>query len=719
MRLSTVSALAALVLAVTLTDSTRAEVPIDLSGLRSENGVRAERGSERVTLFWPVADGGEAWLALDVRPGKPLVEGLGLSRPGAETRGEALWKGLDPVFFLTVGTRESPPDRPPGMSVFNVFFDSPAGRPLQRYQATLKPSRVVVSGRAGRATARVEGLSAGPFAGALEFNVYAGAGIVHVEAVVSTKEENRAILYDAGLASAAPEWTKAAWFDTEGVLQSEPSHANSADRPLSVRHRAIAVEAPRGSIAAFPPPHQFFFPRDETDNQKTVWHGAGHRGSVPRAGFGVRQTETGGGRYVPWFNAPPGTQQRLGVFYALSAGRAQEVLAESLKFTHGDRYPDLPGRVAFTSHWHMATAVAAMNEQAKKPSRSTPDFVKMFKDMNVRIIHLAEFHGDGHPNDPGPIRLAELRAMFDECRRLSDDRLLFLPGEEANVHLKADSPGRNPGHWLYLFPRPVYWTMRRAAGQPFAEDLPPYGRVYHVGGQGDMVRLLQDEHGLGWTAHPRIKASNWAPDVYKNSDFFKSPFWLGGAWKAMPADLSSPRLGSRVLDLLDDMANWGARKYAPGEVDVFKIDHTHELYGHMNVNYLTLDRAPRFEGDWSPVLDALRAGKFFVTTGEVLLTEFTLNGLSSGSTLTLPADGRAELRLSLRWTFPLRFAEIVSGDGARVYRERIDLTDTPPFGSKTLTLHPALSGRQWARVEAWDVAANGAFSQPVWLVGGK
>ena len=43
----------------------------------------------------------------------------------------------------------------------------------------------------------------------------------------------------------------------------------------------------------------------------------------------------------------------------------------------------------------------------------------------------------------------------------------------------------------------------------------------------------------------------------------------------------------------------------PGEVDVFKIDHTHELYGHMNVNYLQLDRIPRFDDDWPPVLDAL------------------------------------------------------------------------------------------------------------------
>ena len=59
----------------------------------------------------------------------------------------------------------------------------------------------------------------------------------------------------------------------------------------------------------------------------------------------------------------------------------------------------------------------------------------MFKDMGVSMVHLAEFHGDGHPQDPGPLRLPELQAMFDECRRLSDRELLLIPGEEANVYL--------------------------------------------------------------------------------------------------------------------------------------------------------------------------------------------------------------------------------------------------------------------------------------------
>jgi hypothetical protein len=117
------------------------------------------------------------------------------------------------------------------------------------------------------------------------------------------------------------------------------------------------------------------------------------------------------------------------------------------------------------------------------------------------------------------------------------------------------------------------------------------------------------------------------------------------------------------------------------------------------------------------VLDALRGGKFFVTSGEVRLREFSVDGQPSGATLTPGPEGRPEVRITLDWTFPLAFAEVISGDGSNVYRERIDLVDTSSFGERTLTLRPQLTGRKWVRVAAWDVAANGSFTQPVWLAG--
>jgi hypothetical protein len=337
-----------------------------------------------------------------------------------------------------------------------------------------------------------------------------------------------------------------------------------------------------------------------------------------------------------------------------------------------------------------------------------PDFVKTFKARGVNIAHLAEFHYCDGSKVPEAERLQRLKTLHSECARLSDDELLVLPGEEPNVHLG--------GHWISLFPKPVNWTLSRPEGKPFVEEIPGYGPVYHVGSPADVLALFEKERGLFWTAHARIKSSFGFPDNYKNTDFYRSDRFLGAAWKAMPADLSRPTLGWRVLDLLDESANWGARKQAIGEVDIFGVHPDFETYGHMNINYLRLAKLPRFAEGWQPVLDALRGGQFFTTTGEVLIPEFSVDGKQSGQTLEVSRDGTpTTLEAQLDWTFPLAFAEVVSGDGEKVYRQRIDLTDTQSFGTRALRVPVDLEGRKWVRFEVWDVAANGAFTQPVWL----
>jgi hypothetical protein len=704
-----------LITALTLGPAFRAaakDVTRDLSAYTPQCGVDVKQDGDRLHVAWPMAEKEYGRLTLDLRPGQPVIESLAIAAGAAEA-GRPLFQAVEPVYFLTVGTRQAPAGRPPQMSIWNTFFDKPASRPHQTYCGRLDLQRLRVASEGRRASITLGDLAIGPFTGELVFTVYSGSRLLHVEAVVATEEGRRAILYDTGLAGKSPGWQHLAWTDTEGRLQHTSVDPELPDQPAVVRYRTLVAESPHGSVACLPLPHQFQFPRDWTDNLGFAWIGRDHHGFAQPFGLGIRQVADGKRPFEPWFNAPPGTRQRLGVFYLLSRGRAKEALRETLRYTHGDRFPPLPGHLTFTSHYHMAVAVTAMNQKVQK----VPEFVRMFKDLGVNAVHLADFHGDGHQKDPGPLRLPELEMLFRECSRLSDRDLLLIPGEEVDDFLGIRAKGQHPGHWMSLFPRPVYWAMRRAAGQPFEEIDPRYGKVYHVGGREDMVALLQREKGLAWSAHPRIKASSWTPDVFRGEDFYRADFWLGAAWKAMPADLSRERLGERGLNLLDDMANWGPRKYMPGEVDVFKLDHTHELYGHMNINYVRLDRLPRYEEGWQPILDALRAGKFFVTTGEVLLREFTLDGKQSGETLALRRGERPELRLTLEWTFPLRFAEIISGDGQKVYRERIDLTDTGPFGKRTLTLHPDLRGRKWARVETWDVAVNGAFSQPIWLTG--
>ena len=431
-------------------------------------------------------------------------------------------------------------------------------------------------------------------------------------------------------------------------------------------------------------------------------------------GFGIRQSPTNINHFVPWFNAPPNTEQHLGVFYLVSSGDGRRALEEVSKFTHRDRYKKVPGYLTFTSHYHIEHTQELIRRQREEHTDQipkeleVPGFVKTFKARGVNIVHIAEFHlGINAPVLPDEKRLPLLKTLFSECERLSDKELLVLPGEEANVQLG--------GHWMSLFPKPVYWVLNRPSAKPFVEQTSAYGTVYHVGSPEDVLHVMERENGLMWTAHARIKGSRGFPDQYKDSNFFHSDHFLGAAWKAMPADLSQPCLGLRVLDLMDEMENWGLEKQVIGEVDAFRMEPDFETYGPMNINYLKMDRLPKFSGGWQSVLDTLRGGRFFVSTGEILIPTFKVGGKESGQTLELSGEVTTTVEAKLEWTFPMAFAEIISGDGHRVYRQRIDLTDTEGFGSKTLRIPVDLKGRSWVRFEAWDIAANGAFTQPVWL----
>jgi hypothetical protein len=661
--------MAVLVLAFAL----RQDPSVDLSKYDAACGVRIARRGDSLRAEW-TADGAPCAATFRLARNRPLLESL-------EMKGAPVARGLQPRWIVTTGARV---DRP---NERYIFFDKPAAGkngPVRTHVSELDPVSVRIESSGRRATIAFGRLTAGPFSGTLDVHLYDGSPLLHLVAAMSQPEARVAYIYDAVLDG---DVATLAWKDntTDAFVRSAPE---GEPRPVGVRHRTIMAESDAGTVAVFPPPHAFFFPRDHTDNFKFVQAGRGR--------FGLRQDPDQKNAFVPWFDAPPGRTQSMGVFLLLSTARAEETLARVLRYTHGDRFPPMDGRLTFTSHWHSRLTVS---EKAGQPR--APELVRVFKELNVNIVHLAEFHGDGHPTDPGPQRLPELQGMFDLCRKYSNGEVLLLPGEEANAQLNLPAPkGTPPGHWVYLFPKPVYLTLVRGEGVPFEEEVAPYGKVYHAGSEADMAEILRREKALAWTAHPRIKASFACPDAYREKPWYKSDTWLGGAWKAMPADLSEPRLGVRVLDLLDDMNTWGQRKIAHGEVDCFEIDRTHEMYGHMNVNYLRMERRPSAD-DWSPVLDALRRGDFFVTTGEVLIHSFKVK------------DGAATA--DLEWTLPLRHVELVWSDGRTVKHERRPLDETAEFGRRIFEWPIDLKDAAWVRLEAWDVAVDGAFTQPLWL----
>ncbi|WP_237587083.1 CehA/McbA family metallohydrolase domain-containing protein [Pontibacter russatus] len=673
-----------------------AQVPVDLKSFDKKSGVTATVKDNLLSVAWPTGEEETGRVTFDLEKDKPLFQRIQLNEGGTF---KDVATNLDPAFILTVGKRDLTKE-----SGWNIFFDRTAYLPYKAYNVNTSKRSAKVESAGARTRVTVSEVEAGEFSGTLEITFYNGSPLMNIAAVVTTNKDSVAIIYDAGLVSKEPAWQEVFWSDTDDYLQSADVEAEAASQNLAVKYRTIIGESKEGSIAVFPPPHQYFYPLDNAYNLKYVWHGTDYRDMMPGYGIGIRHDLMGDRRHVPWFNAPPGTQQRLNFFCLLSTQKDGKVLEEVKQYTHADSYKPLAGYNTMASHFHTEHIDDVLTH---KPLPDIPGHVKALRNLGVNIMHLGEFHLAGNPHDTGPRRLPEFQLMFEECARLSGGDFLMLPGEEPNSHFG--------GHWMNLFPKPVYWIMSREEGQPFVQDDPIYGKVYRVGNKEEMVKLLELENGLAWTAHARTKGSTGYPDKYKDEDFFASDRFLGAAWKAIPADLSQPRLGKRVLDLMDDMANWGHKKYAIGEADLFKLEPEYEIYGHMNINYLQLDKLPSFEEGWQPILDAMENGKFFVTTGEVLLPTFTVNGKSSGETIRLNSRGKAEIALNVDWTFPLNFAEVVSGDGTKVYRERISLDKTEAFGKQKFSFATNLKGRKWVRVEVWDVAANGAFTQFVWI----
>ncbi len=678
--------------------------PVDLSSYNPDCGVAVRLAGETLAMRWKTPEGFTE-LNLNTSGRGPLIRSISVAPDGKEST--VVLRNADPVTVLSVGQRDL--GKRQG---WNIFFDRTRRKPSESGPLTLKLTAVEVQSLGRRCMVDLTGLEGQAFAGKLRFTLYAGCDLIHLQAIVQTQKDARALLYHAGM-TCDPDGKSVSWIGLDDTMHRAAARKRPA-APEKVRYRTIALETKTGSVAIFPPPHRYFYPLDEAFNLGFNWWGNDFMGKVPDFGIGIRQDLEGDRRWVPWFNAPPDTEQRLDIFWLPSTKHGNALFDHVKAYTHDDRFPELEGHKTFTSHYHIEHTTRLIEERNKNTATDLPkalerpDFIEVFKNAGIQIVHLAEFHNRLGRTRRDPIKaLPLLQLLHEECQRLSDDGFLLLPGEEPNVHLG--------GHWISFFPRPVMWVLDRAKDKPFIEKHPQFGLVYHVGNPEDILKLMEREGGLMWAAHPRIKSSTGYPDLYRESHFFKSDRYLGGAWKAMPADLSKPRLGWRVLDLLDDTSNWGAKKYILGEVDIFQVDRTTEFYAHANVNYMRLARIPRFEEGWGTVLEALRDGAFFISTGEVLMPRFKVGGKLSGETLKLDASGQAKLDASLTWTFPMAFAEIISGDGKQVFRKRINLESTEAFGNQTLQTALDLSGKKWVRLEAWDVAANGVISQPVWL----
>ena len=719
----------------------------DLSAYKAATGLTAAIEQDTLAVQWSGDAGSELRARYAVDNATPVLRELAVRKSGGQWI--VLGTDLTPEYQVISGRRRVSNQqldraRSNGVAITQEFMDreaiyafwdaplvlpgiTPGRKPtnpdlprkpeeIRRAMSTFQTSTCQVRTDGARVEVNFPGLSMGIFAGSLRFTAYRGTNLIRLEAIAKTDEPFVAYKYNAALkgftTAVMPQVT---WRDTGGNAQRYQFGGPRNEDPVTIRakNRILIAEGRTGSVAVFPPPRRFFFQREVDTNLGYVWY---RKDAEAHYAIGVKQADHEDvTRFLDNFalySAPPGTWQRMGVYFYVSLDAAPVTRDKVLAFTHGDTFVPIPGYKTIIEDFH----VGFLDHQRASGSLDTemPDFAAM-KALGINIAGISEFHADGLRKDSGPGRFADLKDLFEAMRRVGDTDFAVVPWE-------LDYPGPIGSDPDLIFPKPVYWTRGRAPGQPFSEIDPKYGKVYHVGDAKDMLRFVTEENGLWITGHPRTKTSIGYPDGFITSPdpdiraVAASDTYLGLTFQiGMPMDLSTERLCEyRCFDALDMLNNHYADtglkpKYLVAGPDTYTKWPHDDLYSNFQANYLKLDRMPGPEQDWSGIVKSLRAGDFFVTTGEVLITNYSVSG--SGNQRTIGAD--------VSWTFPLEFVEVVWGDGQKVDRQIVRATDLAPFGSKRFSIPFDATGKKWVRFAVWDSAGNGALVQPVWVNGGK
>ena len=706
----------------------------DLSNYAAATGLTATVDSDVLTITWTGAASTELRTRYVIDHGQPMIRELAVRPAGGAWA--VLGENLAPDFTVQTGKRRIDfaglaPLKALGVDTASreviekqgwvSFWDAPFVLPgdprrnvdiprtpdeIQRAPAKFNATACDVKTDGARLEVNFPGLTMGIFSGGIRFTHYRGTGLLRLEAIAKTEKNFVAYKYDAGLKGlSTARLPRVRWTDTGGNAQQYQFGGGRNDGPVTTRakNRVLVAEGPSGSVAVFPPPTVFFPAREVDTNLGYVWY----RKDAPAAyGIGVKQADhEDDPRYLQnyaLYNAPPGTLQRMATYFYVSASDAAATRAAVMAFTRGDTYAPIPGYKTLVNHFHLQFTDRL--RESGSLDTGFPDLAAM-KALGINIVGLSDFHADKlRQTDSGALRFADQHDYFEGTRRASDKDFLVAPWEEPNPYFG--------GHVNLINPRPFFWSKVRKEGQPLTEQDAKFGKVYHAGSAEDVQQILDAENAYWYTAHPRTKSSAGYPDAYWDKAFAKNDRYLGIAFKpGMGMDLSEQRLAeTRAFGSLDDMNNLyagsGLRpKVLIGDVDTYQKWPHDDLYPGFTVNYLKLDRVPGPDEDWTAITSALSHGDFFVTTGEILIRNYAVEGTGSRRTIVADVD----------WTFPPEFVEVVWGDGKKTESQVIRTTNFGAMGTQHFAIPFDATGRKWVRFAAWDSAVNGAFVQPVWL----
>ena len=664
---------------------------------------------ENKTVLWKGEDG-LGWRAeLGIHDAAPCIFSLEYEMNGQWVKLAGM---LKPQFKVVTSERtKRNPQRlktlKPGEELdyqWDTYSDDPFSRKDKIKQANQvwDTKEMSVKTEGGHTTVSFDGLTLGQFTGGCDFNFFDGTNLIRIEAVASTEEDGVAYLYHAGLEGFDIGKLYYVSPKRREVLENPGLHTNAGpdrDRErVNTRGRVLTLGLAKGSIATFPSPHRFFW-GGQTENivgnnyyireamKDTMAIGVRHNMSPEH--FNIRW---------PGYNAKPGTVQRMSVFFMPTAESVYVTRARVMKYTNFDHLRELDGYKRLGAHMHVAGQAAFMRDR-----RHERPWEKLIKENGFDVFAPCDFWAEGRCRDNKEGRKSDLERYQAMSHYCSTEDFLVVPAEEF-----WDESGKQtliPFHCMVFPSKPMLYSRWRDDDQEFAEKLPDGRTYYHLKSADDFVEMCRREDCFILMPHPDTKANDGLPYDCKTEDWFTDERWFGIGCRMLPADNSVPTMISGRTDRVwNDINNWSDRpRYIISELDTYtKVDESEEdweMYPMTNCTYVQLDELPGAD-NWQPLVDALRAGKHFYSTGEILLEKQDMK------------DGSCDATFS--WTYPLAYVQLVYSDGENVKTMEISTSDSKPYGKETFHFDfPA--GIKWARVLATDIAGNSAFGMPVFL----
>src|SRR5262245_42877056 len=602
-----------------------------MNGYKATPGLSAAVAGNVLTVSWNGDRNQELRLRFSIESGTPTVQELAIRKTGGPWH--ALASRVVPEYRVVSGLRrmsdqQMTPLRGLGVELtadvidkyrWDPFWDAPldltppggrGGNPppadgvanqpglprkpgeIKRAAAVYHATGCAVRTNGGRLEIAFPGVEIGVFSGTLQYSIFKGSNLIQQEILATTSEPWVAYKYDAGLSGLSTNNAKVAWRDTAGNWQDYRfgGARNDSDVPLKTTGRVVIAEpGGAGSIAAFPPPHTFFWAREVAINLGYNWY---RKDADSSFSFGIRQAEkedeSEGQANFALYSARPGTTQRLTVFLYPTSDVASAAYDQALAFTHGDRYKALPGYQVMNHHYHMD--LGQRLGAAGSLDADIPDLVAL-KSLGINIVSQIDSVGTGGGRGADPLQIRH--NSIEGARRHSDVNFLVMPNQEY-----YNSP--LGGHTDLLFSHAVYWREGRAPGQPLTDEDPKHGRVYHIGSADDLMEMARREGVLINMPHPRTKGSTGYPDAVKDRPFFNNPHYQGIGFRwGMGLDRSEERLCEyRCQPLIDDMNNWVADKPEPPKyiLSISEVRHQQpgdEIYASSPVTYVKLDAVPK------------------------------------------------------------------------------------------------------------------------------